>query len=62
MKFNHLEVYNVGYFVHMQRALGFFIKCVLWTGEVFVHAFYPDLFTDTASRIKQEIKRLEESC
>jgi hypothetical protein len=58
----HLEQYNVGYFAHMRRALGFFLKSLRWTGEVLVHAFYPDAFVDTSQKMKDEIKRLEESC
>jgi len=59
---SHLQDFNVSYFAHMRRALGFFIKCVFWTAEVFVHALIPDLFTSTSEKMKAEIKRLEESC
>lgn len=59
---SHLQDYNVGYFAHMRRAFGFFFKCLCWTYEVFIHAFFPDLFTDTSEKMKAEIKRLEESC
>lgn len=58
----HLKKYNVGYFAHMKRALGFAFKSFLWTCEVLVHAFIPDAFSQTSDKMKQEIKRLEESC
>jgi hypothetical protein len=58
----HLQEYNVSYFAHMRRALGFFIKSFVWTCEVFTHAFIPDLFTNTSEKMKAEIKRLEDSC
>ena len=57
---NHLETHNVGYFEHMRGALNFFARCVLWSIEVLIHAFVPDLFTDTSARMKAEIKRREE--
>ena len=62
MKSQHLAEYNIGYFAHMWRALGFFTKCIFWTAEVFVHALIPDLCTHTSEKMKAEIKRLEESC
>lgn len=58
----HLQHYKVGYFTHMQRALKFAFKSFLWACEVLVHAFIPDVFTQTSDKMKQEIKRLEESC
>lgn len=57
---SHLQEFNVGYFAHMWRALGFFAKCICWSSEVLVHAIIPDLFTGTSTRMKQEIQRLEE--
>lgn len=59
--FNHLVLYKVDYFPHMWRALKFCFKCYLWTGEVLIHAFIPDLCTQTAEKMKEEIRRLEES-
>ncbi len=58
---SHLEEHNVGYFPHMWRALKFGVKCYMWTGEVFIHAFFPDMCTDTSDKMKAKIKRLEES-
>jgi len=58
----HLRGHNVGYFAHMFRAMCFGFRCVYWTAQVFIHAFFPDRFTDTSVKMKQEIIRLEESC
>ncbi len=59
---NHLKLYNVGYFAHMRRALGFATKSFFWTCEVFIHAFIPDAFSKTSDKMKAEIKRLEDAC
>ena len=61
-KFNHLILYRVGYFTHMRRALGFATKSFFWTCEVFIHAFYPDVFVATAAKMKAEIDKLERPC
>lgn len=55
----HLQEFNVGYFSHLYRALSFFVKCIFWSAEVFIHAFVPELFTNTAEKMKREIQRLE---
>jgi hypothetical protein len=57
--FKHLKRFDVGYFEHMWGAVTFFARCVLWAGQVLIHAFIPDLFTNTAERMKQEIYRRE---
>ena len=57
----HLQDHNTTYFPHMWRALKFGIKCYLWTGEVYIHALFPDMCTDTSDRMKAEIERLEGS-
>ncbi len=55
----HLREFNVGYFAHMIGAFGFACRSLAWTGQVFIHAFCPDLFTDTADEMKAEIEELE---
>ena len=60
--FAHLNLYKVGYFIHMWRALKFGVRCFFWTCEVFIHALHPDCFTNTSVKMKAEIKRLEEGC
>ncbi len=59
MRSAHLRGYDIGYFPHMLGAMTFGIRCIFWTAEVFIHAFLPDLFSETSLKMKQEIFKLE---
>jgi hypothetical protein len=51
--------HGIGYFPHMKRAAFFGVRCVFWAAQIFIHAIFPDLFTDTSVKIKQAIMELE---
>jgi len=55
----HLLGHDMGYFQHMRRAVCFGVRCVFWTAQIFIHAIFPDRFTDTSVKIKQAIMDLE---
>lgn len=53
--FDHLKETGLSYFMHMQQALGYFVRLQICAIKVFVHAFLPDMFTKCTS---DEIRRL----
>ena len=59
MTFTHLIEINKSYFGHFQDAFSLGLQTLKISGIFFVHAFYPDVFTDTGS---EEVKKLLERC
>ncbi len=53
--FKHLQETGLSYWAHMRQALIYFACIQMCAIKVFVHAFWPDLFTKDASN---EICRL----
>ena len=56
--FNHLDDVKESYFKHFKDAMN--ISCSLFIGsiQVFIHAFYPDIFTSSASNRCRDIIKL----
>lgn len=48
---SHLESVNESYFQHMRHALSFSLDMLIGAGCCLVHAFFPNLFEHTGSRL-----------
>ena len=50
-RFNHLEATGFSYIAHLTQAMRYFITVQRASLCLFLHAFWPDLYEDTASTI-----------
>ena len=60
MKFNHLDKINETYTNHMFHAIHISIKMMVGSIKCLIHAFYPDIFEDSASSTCQKIIKFME--
>tara|TARA_Y100000816_G_C25820183_1_gene429183 strand:+ start:223 stop:411 length:189 start_codon:yes stop_codon:yes gene_type:complete len=60
MKFNHLKQKQVNYKKHFIQAMYYCYNILLAAIYVFIHAFYPDIYTDAASsKLKKILTEME---
>lgn len=59
----HLDDINESYFEHWKHAMKFCVILLLLSVVCFVHAFFPFVFVDTASRkLKELISKMNREC
>ena len=51
MKSKHLDEIEMSYSYHVRRALRFSFYCALCSVKTFIHAFIPDLFSNTSGEM-----------
>lgn len=57
----HLEKHKISYFKHFKRSICFSIKAMTASIIFVIHAFVPDVFTETGSdMIKSLVKEFDE--
>lgn len=49
MKFKHLEENNQSYLEHFKDSMSYSFTSLKCSGYFFIHAFFPDIFTDNGS-------------
>jgi hypothetical protein len=57
MTSKHLDEMEMPYFKHMKRASRFGFYCFCCAIKSFIHAVYPDVFTDTSERLEEHIEQ-----
>lgn len=58
MVFKHLQTKKISYLQHMKQALIISFQMLYGSIACFVHAFYPDIYVNTASSIANNIVKL----
>lgn len=55
---NHLQEHNISYFKHFKRSMYFAAQSFKASTIFVIHAFFPNMFTDTGSNIIKDLNTI----